>query len=277
MSSQHAEEIKTGNRFTFGENWTRFLGELDAEKLSRAENSLCQMLKVKDLHGKCFLDIGSGSGLFSLAARRLGATVHSFDYDPQSVACTKNLQQQYFPADPAWNVEHGSALDTAYLASLGQWDIVYSWGVLHHTGDMYQAFNNVASLVKQGGKLFIAIYNDQGRSSKLWLRVKQTYNWLPPSLRWLVLYPATLRLWGPTTVRDLAAGTPFRTWCNYSRRHLRGMSPWRDVVDWVGGLPFEVASPEQVFQFYRERGFQLAELKTCQGGHGCNEFVFRKD
>lgn len=276
MSQQHSEEVKQGSRFSFGGNWLRFLEVLNESRIKQAEKSLCEMLKVDDLQDKTFLDIGSGSGLFSLAARRLGAKVHSFDYDPQSVACTTELKRRYFLDDPDWLVESGSVLDAEYLQSLGQWDIVYSWGVLHHTGSMLEALNNASSLVRDEGKFFIAIYNDQGRSSVLWLKIKQAYNRLPQGLRGLILWPTALRLWGPTMLRDLLKGKPFQTWSNYSEESLRGMSAWRDVVDWVGGLPFEVATPELIFHLYRDQDFMLEELKTCAGGHGCNEFVFKK-
>jgi 2-polyprenyl-6-hydroxyphenyl methylase/3-demethylubiquinone-9 3-methyltransferase len=276
MSRQHAAEIESGNRFAFGENWSRFLTALDEDRIRQAEQSLCDTLKVQNLKEKRFLDVGSGSGLFSLAARRLGARVRSFDYDPASVACTEELKRRYFPDDPDWRVEQGSALDIEYLKSLERWDIVYSWGVLHHTGNMYQALANVSDLVADGGNLFISIYNDQGRASQFWLKVKQTYNRLPISFRWLILWPATMRIWGPTTIRDLAAGKPLHTWRNYSKGSSRGMSPWRDVVDWVGGLPFEVARPEQIIFLFQDRGFRLEELMTCAGGHGCNEYVFKK-
>jgi len=248
--------------------------ELNDGRIQLAEASLKRMLQVEDLNGKGFLDIGSGSGLFSLVARRLGARVHSFDFDPQSVACTLELKRRYYPGDGDWVVEEGSALDTDYLNRLGQFDVIYSWGVLHHTGAMWSALENVTPLVAEGGRLFIAIYNDQGRPSRMWLWTKKVYNQLPAPLRWLVLYPALLRLWGPTTVRDFLRRKPFHTWRHYAQKSARGMSPWRDVVDWVGGLPFEVAKPEEIFEFYRQRGFQLDRLKTCAGGHGCNEFIF---
>src|ERR1019366_2023181 len=164
----HADDIKQGNRFAFGENWRSFLTMLDEERIRSAEDSLKLMLEVIDLKGKTFLDIGSGSGLFSLAARRLGAKVHSFDYDPQSVSCAIELKRRYYPDDTNWQVEEGSALDQRYLASLGRWDIVYSWGVLHHTGAMWPALRNIAPLVLRGGKLWIAIYNDQGPLSRYW-------------------------------------------------------------------------------------------------------------
>jgi 2-polyprenyl-6-hydroxyphenyl methylase/3-demethylubiquinone-9 3-methyltransferase len=137
---------------------------------------------------------------------------------------------------------------------------------------MWQALENVVPLVKERGQLFISIYNDQGGSSARWLRVKRTYNALPDTLRWLVLIPALARIWGKITVRDILRGKPFETWRNYDKGE-RGMDAWRDVVDWVGGYPFEVAKPEEVFDFYRSRGFVLQRLKTCAGGLGCNEYV----
>jgi len=144
-------------RFQFGKNWQRFLSILDEERISEAERSLKEMLEIDNLHGKTFVDIGSGSGLFSLAARRLGAKVHSFDYDPVSVACTKELKRRYFNDDSKWSIEQGDVLDKAYIESLGQFDIVYAWGVLHHTGAMWQALENIIPLVGKGGRLFISI------------------------------------------------------------------------------------------------------------------------
>jgi hypothetical protein len=146
--------------------------------------------------------------------------------------------------------------------------------VLHHTGAMWQALENAAHRVAPGGRLFIAIYNDQGRASRMWLSTKKAYNAMPSWARWLVLLPAFVRLWGPTTVRDILSGKPGRTW--RSVKETRGMDPWRDVVDWVGGLPFEVATPEAIFSFHKARGFVLDHMKTCAGGHGCNEFVFTR-
>ena len=181
--STHAIEIARGERFEFGKNWSRFLILLDEPRIVRAEQSLKQMLEIDNLEGRSFLDIGSGSGLFSLAARRLGARVHSFDYDPHSVACTKELRRRYFNNDPDWRIEEGSALDFDYVRSLGVFDVVYSWGVLHHTGAMWTALDNAQLAVAAGGKLFVAIYNDLGSRSRRWRWIKRTYCDLPGFLK----------------------------------------------------------------------------------------------
>ncbi len=172
MSGEHSDQVQAGERFEFGANWARFLAHLDEDRIGTAMQSLRSALGVLDLSGRRFLDAGSGSGLFSLAARRLGAAVVSFDYDPQSVACTRKLRQLYSPEDALWCVEQGSVLDSEYLESLGKFDVVYSWGVLHHTGDMWRALENVLIPLSEAGTLFISIYNDQGSWSRRWLKLK---------------------------------------------------------------------------------------------------------
>jgi len=271
------KQVEKGDRFEFGKNWEQFLLILDEERIKLAEDSLLRMLKFNSLEGKTFLDIGSGSGLFSLAAKRLGAKVHSFDFDPQSLACTAELKRRYFPEDLNWHVEPGDILNTEYLKNLGKFDVVYSWGVLHHTNDMWKALHNASEMVDDGGVLFISIYNDQGMQSKRWLRIKKLYNALPHGLRWLVWLPMLIKLWWRNSIRDLLVDRKFfSTWRNYAYVEARGMSAFRDVIDWVGGLPFEVAKPEEIFDFYYKRKFQLVKIKTCGGGLGCNEFVFKK-
>jgi 2-polyprenyl-3-methyl-5-hydroxy-6-metoxy-1,4-benzoquinol methylase len=269
----HAAD-RVANRFAFGQNWRRFLQGLTEHKVLEAEQSLRDMLGVDDLRARRYIDVGSGSGLFSLAARRLGARVHSFDLDPDSVACTRELRQRYFPDDPDWTVEQASVLDAAYLYRLGTFDVVYSWGVLHHTGAMWQGMGHVMPLVAPGGLLFIAIYNDQGWRSAAWRAVKRAYNVTPGPLRFAVLWPALVRLWGPTLVRDCLHGRGLRSWREYGRS--RGMSPMVDVVDWVGGYPFEVATPDEVIQFAARHGLTLRKARLSHPGLGCNEFVFAR-
>ena len=269
----HSSEVAAGSRFEFGKNWASFLATLDDARIKNAEQSLIQMLEMPDLKGKTFVDVGCGSGLFSLAARRLGASVHSFDYDPASVGCTAELRRRYFPNDASWHVEEGSALDPAYLKSLGRFDIVYSWGVLHHTGNMWSALDNVNALVQPGGRLFIALYNDQGKISVRWTKVKRLYNQLPRSLHFLVVGPVLVQQSWRRVVKGTLRGRPFQWLRDYHTQ--RGMSYWHDIIDWVGGYPFEVARADEVFEFYKARNYTLTRLITdC--GLGCNQFVFVK-
>lgn len=278
--TSHRQEIESGSRFEFGENWSRFLGLLNEERIVEAENSLKSMLGLKeneDLSGKSFIDIGCGSGLFSLAARRLGARVHSFDYDPKSVACARELKRRFFTHDVSWSVNEASALDKGYLKTLGQFDVVYSWGVLHHTGQMWQALGNVVDLVKPDGRLFIAIYNDTGSQARRWMWIKKTYNHIPrftrPAFAALMILPEEAKNFARAVTR-LKLSEYAATWTQYDKS--RGMNRWRDVIDWVGGYPYEVATPDEIFEFYHERGFDLTKMRCGGVGLGCNEFVFTK-
>jgi 2-polyprenyl-6-hydroxyphenyl methylase/3-demethylubiquinone-9 3-methyltransferase len=277
VSELHASEVAAGERFEFGRNWSRFLELLDDNRISRAEESLRDWLEVESLEGKSFVDIGSGSGLFSLAARRLGARVHSFDFDPQSVACTTELKRRYFPADNMWRVEEASALDPKYLATLGTFDIVYSWGVLHHTGRMWEALDNIHPLVADRGKLFIALYNDTGSQSARWHWIKRTYNSIPGFLKSPFALIVSVPEESKALLRSLIALRPsqyVKSWTDYDER--RGMNHWRDLIDWVGGYPYEVSTPDEIFEFFKARGYTLTKMNCGNVGLGCNQFVFDK-
>jgi 2-polyprenyl-3-methyl-5-hydroxy-6-metoxy-1,4-benzoquinol methylase len=262
--------------FSFGSNWQSFVHKaLTPERIHEAVDSLRTFFGLNNFEGQTFLDIGCGSGLFSLAARKLGATVHSFDPDPLCVACTTELKRRYFPEDGGWTINQGSVLDGDYLNSLGQFDLVYSWGVLHHTGAMWKAMGNVIPLVAEGGKLYISIYNDQGGASRRWAALKKFYNESPTPVQiFMVFMVGGLSLIYSALIRlmRLQNPLPFKEWAE--KKENRGMSVWHDLVDWVGGYPFEVAKPEEIFDFYRDEGFVLMRLKTRGGRSGCNEFLF---
>ncbi len=269
MTSKAQVEIDAGQRFAFGKNWQSFLSVLSPQRIETASLALRRMLQVETLAGKTFLDIGSGSGLSSLAAWKLGASVTSFDFDPSSVACTTEVRRRYAPDATNWTVQTGSVLDPSYMVALGQFDVVYSWGVLHHTGHMHLALDHAAQRVAPGGQLCIAIYNDEGGVSRFWKRVKRLY--CSGMLgRWLVLATFIPYFALRTAVKWIISGreaalTP----------GSRGMSVYYDWIDWLGGYPFEVAKVEELLRFGRERGFELVNLQTTNR-MGCNELVFHR-
>ena len=271
----HAAEVARGERFKFGENWRKLLESISEERIQTAMMSLRRMLGLETLEGLRFLDIGSGSGLFSLAAHRLGARVTSFDYDSDSVGCTNELRRRYAADSRDWTILQASVLDADFMQSLGQFDIVYSWGVLHHTGAMWKAIDAARERVAPGGWFFIAIYNDQGLWSRRWAKIKRFY--CSGTFGRLVVCATFIPY---HIAHDLAADivwrrNPWKRYSEYSR--TRGMSPMRDCFDWLGGYPFEVAKPEEIILPLNRRGYELANLVTCGGTSGCVEYVFRHD
>ena len=269
-----AGDIADGRRFAFGRNWQRFLQVLDEDRIREAEKSLREFLGSETLAGKSFLDIGCGSGLFSLAARRLGASVRSFDFDDDSVGCTRELKRRYFPDDGSWTVEQGSALDRSFIEKLGSFDICYSWGVLHHTNEMWRAIFNAQLAVAPGGLLFIAIYNDEGLISGIWETIKRIYchgrigRWLVTG----VFYP--LFFLSGLLIDVLHLRNPLLRFREH--RKYRGMSLIHDWKDWLGGLPYERARPDRIVGFLANLGFELVRLSRPVYGFGNNQFVFRR-
>jgi 2-polyprenyl-6-hydroxyphenyl methylase/3-demethylubiquinone-9 3-methyltransferase len=253
-------------RFGFGKNWLSFLSSLDQNRIKTAEASLKEILKVESLEGKTLLDIGSGSGLTSLAARNLGAAVTSFDYDKYSVEATEKLKNDFYPSDACWTVLQGSVLDDQFMEKLRDFDYVVSWGVLHHTGDMWHALKNVYSIPKEkNGVLYIALYNDQGFISDYWTVVKKLYNSsLIGKLAMTILHYPYLVI-APISLRIISG----------RGIGVRGMTFWHDLHDWVGGYPFEVASRSSIHDYFDE-DFTLINSVDVGNRHGCNEFVFRR-
>ncbi len=263
--------------FAFGKNWERFIKKYgDSEGLNRrleiAKKSIADFMNVDNLKGRLFLDVGCGSGIFSLAAFDLGADVVSFDVDPFSVkGCEFYREKRGNPTN--WKVYQGSVLDNNFLRTLPKADIVYSHGVLHHTGAMWQAMTNVKNLVKEDGYLYIAIYNKMYgwfNGSRAWQIKKQIYGHLPRVLQYLwegfyffrhALLPFIIRL-----------KNPLKNLQNFYKK--RGEDVWVDIRDWLGGYPYEYARPDEVFDFYKNE-FTLVNLFT-KNTLALNIFLFKK-
>ncbi|MEI7684214.1 MAG: class I SAM-dependent methyltransferase [Planctomycetota bacterium] len=254
--------------FSFGKNWQSFLAKnYSAERAAISKACLASFLQVSDLRGKTFIDVGCGSGLSSLAAYDLGVReILSFDLDPHSVDATLSLRK--LRDDPAnWTVLRGSALDEAFLKSLGQWDIVYSWGVLHHTGQMWNAVRNARTLLKADGLFFIALYTTSPLSD-YWIRIKKSYN-RGGSLRKRLM--EAHYVWRQLVAPNLAMPWRIARAVNDYKKS-RGMDYMTDVRDWLGGWPYEDARIEEVWRFgVRDLGLTLVNLKT---GEACTEYLF---
>ena len=266
-------------KFSFGKNWKNFLTKLNDEKIKLAEESLQKFMGVDRLNDKSFLDFGCGSGLFSLCALNLGAKkVVSVDIDDYSINCAKFLRDKFKISEDKWIIKKGSALDKKFIQLLGSFDIVYSWGVLHHTGNMWNALENIIIPTKKDGLLYIAIYNDfKGfPSSKTWNIIKKVYINSPNIIRFFfriglitqILFFRLIRLKNPIK---------YVKYYEKSSTSARGMDFFRDVEDWLGGYPYEYASSENIVNFYEnKKNFILINVDKKKG-IGCNEFLFKKN
>ena len=256
--------------FSFGKNWEDFVKHYLSEKrIEIARAHMLNLLEMADIRNRYFLDVGCGSGLHSLAALKSGANrIVSFDVDQQAVRTTEKVREIH--GNPAnWKVVCGSILDRQFISNLEPADIVYSWGVLHHTGDMWKAIENSAGLMKNDGLLYIAIYTTETRSP-YWLRVKKRYNRASETRKRFMEYCYIVKYTlAPQLVR---LKNPFQRIREHKEK--RGMAYITDVRDWLGGYPYEHAKMEEVLRFCRKRlGLELINIKT---GEANTEYVFAR-
>lgn len=253
------------DKFAFGENWASYSEQVEIEDYISAKKYLKDL--VPDIENKSFLDIGCGSGLHAIAANALGATkVVGFDVDSKCVETSKKLLEKLSKQDQdikkkAIEFKVQSILDQNSFDE--SFDIIYSWGVLHHTGNMYKAFDIVSNMVKEKGTLVIAIYNKYF-TSPLWKAVKYTYVKSPKFIKKILIGLGVVRF--SLSALILQGKIPLRG--------ERGMHFYTNIVDWIGGYPYEYATADEVITFFTERGFKLRTFIKARGGTGCNQFVF---
>jgi 2-polyprenyl-6-hydroxyphenyl methylase/3-demethylubiquinone-9 3-methyltransferase len=251
--------------FSFGDNWERFLDEMHPKALERMAAYVADWLGA-DLTGRTLIDIGSGQGLTSLIAHQAGASVTSIDVDSRSVAATTRLWERA-ERPGSWRVLSGSILDRGFVTSLGSFDDVLSWGVLHHTGDVWSAIGNAASLVRPEGRLWIALYTRTYTSSRS-IRTKRLYNRAPP-----IIQRAWRGGYGAAKLAKSALRGEFHPIRRYHEE--RGMDWWRDIEDWLGGLPYQPVAPGDVLAVLRPLGFELERLQDALGEGGNDVYLFR--
>jgi len=249
--------------FEFGRNWASFSKHLEESNLLEAERSLKYLFGDDALKDRSFLDVGCGSGLFSIAAARLGAkSILGVDVDPVSVQTSRENASRWLKSDANISFAEASALNAEQMEALGIFDIVYSWGVLHHTGNMKRAIANVTRRVKSGGLLMIAIYNRHSSSTSWWL-VKWLYNRSNRAgqklLIWLFAPIIFIAKWVATGENPL--------------KMRRGMDFMHNVIDWVGGYPYEYASIDEMVKILQVSGFDVVKVIPANVPTGCNEFV----
>ena len=264
--------------FRFGENWRELTKGITEMHVRSAIEDITTFSGMKSFAGRTFLDIGCGSGLSSVAATRLGATVSSVDIDPLNIENTERLLTRFAPPGAQWKVWRASILDQADLKTLPKSDLVYSWGVLHHTGDMWTALANTASLVNDNGHLYLMLYRD-ATLGPAWRAIKRIYTNGPSPVQFLLRNGFA----GILILGMLAKGkNPLRSIRRYAEKS-RGMSWYLDIVDWVGGYPFEWASAPEVIEFLRLRGFELVKIWPPESpremgwfGTGSYQYLFRR-
>jgi 2-polyprenyl-6-hydroxyphenyl methylase/3-demethylubiquinone-9 3-methyltransferase len=260
-------------RFKFGDNWRSFITTVSDDSIAQAERGLQRLFPGGELNGARFLDIGCGSGLSSLAAQRLGArSVTAIDFDPASVATTRELLTRHAPNGEV-SVAVKSALD---LDGSETYDVVYSWGVLHHTGAMWRAMERAASTVAPNGLFAFALYRRTPLCG-FWTVEKRFYAQASP-----IVQRAVAAVFKIAFVAGLLAQArnPKTYIANY--RSTRGMDWHHDVHDWLGGYPYESVDPGEVRAFLDTHGFDLVrsfehppKALGLFGSH-CDEFVARR-
>jgi 2-polyprenyl-6-hydroxyphenyl methylase/3-demethylubiquinone-9 3-methyltransferase len=258
-------EVST--HFRFGENWQGYLKHIDADTMREAEAGLLRLIPADRFAGASFIDIGCGSGIHAVVAQKLGAKVTAVDVDPDSVFAAR-MAAKMFRSDIAIREESVFGLS-------GEYDIVYSWGVLHHTGDMWRAIRHAAGLVKPGGLFAIALYQKTPSCGR-WAKIKRFYSRAPKPVQALVRWPYTAAY----LARIAASGqNPIRRVREHKK--LRGMNFFTDIHDWLGGYPYESASADEIVAFFRKLGFKTiydGRIPESRGllGTGCAQFTFEK-
>jgi len=269
--------LKDKKHFAFGENWDLYSRQIDSRHIENSKKDFIGLTHLDCLEGMKVLDIGSGSGIHSLSMMLLGCkNLVSLDYDFDSVSTTKRvLSGKIFKGD--YQVIQADILKHIPELDGHTFDLVYSWGVLHHTGDMMKGIDESVRYVKPGGLIALALYRKTLFCS-FWKIEKFIYSKSPKLLQRVVQKSYELVFALHTYLKT------GQTFGSYKHDYLqkRGMEFSRDVHDWLGGYPYESIDPKYLIQYMQLMGFSLVNSNIAKKqigilGSGCDEFLFKND
>jgi SAM-dependent methyltransferase len=257
--------------FNFGSNWKNYSKyALSGKKIETAKLHFDKLFENIDLNEKSFLDIGFGQGLSLLIATEKNANTVGCDINP---LCSEVLLFNMKMFNNNLNeipVVIGSINDETTVENIlklndgNLFDIVHSWGVLHHTGNMWKAIEKSKNLVTKNGIFVIAIYNKHF-TAKFWHLIKKVYN----SSGWFI---KNLMLAGYLPLIFIRYLLYFQN----PMKLPRGMNIYYDAIDWLGGYPYQYASIDEILDYMNQNGFTQVRIVKTSGFTGCNEFVFKK-
>ena len=265
---------RESRHFAFGDNWADYAENVSLREIENARLGLEKLLSASEIAGKTVIDIGCGSGIHSLAFLNANCSyLEGFDFDPKSVETTKKLLSRFFVSEiRKFSIYEGDILNSDFNR---KFDIVYSWGVLHHTGNLRRAIQRAGSLVQDDGFFVFAFYR-KTPFCWFWKIEKWIYSKLPSTFQTPLRFMYIQMFKFIHVLRGRGSFSEFER--NY--KSGRGMDFLIDVHDWLGGHPYESISPFEVRKILKEEGFvevkAFIEKSLGLMGSGCDEYVFKK-
>lgn len=146
-------------RAEFSREW---FDEIDARFVDAArhfahdERPFGRIIPFDAITGKKVLEIGCGMGLHTELMARAGAEVTALDISPKSVAATKaRLALKGLTADVR-------EVDAETLDIQNEYDLIWSWGVIHHSSRTGRVLRNLYGALKPGAQLRFMVYSLDG-------------------------------------------------------------------------------------------------------------------
>lgn len=142
-----------------------FFDEIEEHRYT-AEPFVCRFAEFQQWSGKRILEIGVGSGTDFVNFARAGAVASGVDLTEQGVALTRRrLELEGLEGDVRVADAENLPFDD------GTFDLVYSWGVLHHTPDTEKAIGEVRRILKPDGEARIMLYARYSWTGfRIWVR-----------------------------------------------------------------------------------------------------------